>query len=118
MTARKIIYWIATVFLCGLMLYSASMYFTKTEMVRGFFESLGYPTYLVIPLAIAKVLGVVMVLFRKIKWLMEWAYAGMFFDMVLAFTAHQQANDGQYLLALLGIIFLLISYFYGKSVRP
>jgi len=118
MTTRKIIYWIATVFLCGLMLYSASMYFTKTEMVRGFFEHLNYPTYLVIPLAIAKVLGVVMVLSRRIKWLMEWAYAGMFFDMVLAFSAHQHANDGQYLLSILGIGFLLVSYFLGKTVRP
>lgn len=87
-------------------------------MVRGFFEQLNYPTYIVIPLAIAKVLGVAMILFRKIKWLMEWAYAGMFFDMVLAFVAHQYADDGQYLLSLLGIGFLLVSYFYGKSVRP
>lgn len=118
MNIRKISYWIATVFLCGLMLYSASMYFTKTEVVKGFFEHLGYPTYLVIPLAIAKVLGVIVVLSRKIKWLMEWAYAGMCFDMILAFTAHQQANDGAYLLSLLGICFLLISYFLGKSVRP
>ena len=94
------------------------MYFTKTEMVRGFFEQLNYPNYIVIPLAIAKILGVVMVLFRKIKWLMEWAYAGMFFDMLLAFLAHQHADDGGYVLPLLGIFFLLISYFYGKSVRP
>jgi len=100
------------------MLYSASMYFSKTEMVRGFFEQLNYPSYIVIPLAIAKVLGVIMILFRKIKWLMEWAYAGMFFDMVLAFTAHQHADDGAYMLALLGICFLLVSYFFGKSVRP
>jgi len=118
MTARKVIYWIATVFICGLMLYSASMYFTKTEMVKGFFESFNYPSYIVIPLAVAKVLGVLMILFRKIKWLMEWAYAGIFFDLVLASLAHQNAGDGGYVTPLLGIIFLLVSYFYGKSVRP
>lgn len=118
MTTRKIIYWIATVFVCGLMLYSATMYFTKTEMVKGFFESFSYPAYIVIPLAVAKVLGVSMILYRKIKWLMEWAYAGIFFDMVLAFFAHQQADDGGYVLPLLGMFFLLVSYFLGKSVRP
>jgi hypothetical protein len=117
MNTQKIIYWIATVLLCGIMLYSASMYFAKTEMVRGFFEHLNHPSYIVIPLAIAKVLGVIIVLSRKIKWLMEWAYAGMFFDMLLAFAAHQHADDGAYMLSLLGIGFLLVSYFLGKSVR-
>jgi hypothetical protein len=38
------------------------MYFTKTEMVKDFFESLGYPTYIVIPLAVAKTLGVIIIL--------------------------------------------------------
>jgi hypothetical protein len=93
------------------------MYFGKTELVKAFFEQLNYPTYIIIPLAIAKVLGVIMVLSRRIKWLMEWAYAGMFFDMVLAFAAHHHADDGAYMLSSLGICFLLISYFLGKSVR-
>lgn len=100
------------------MLFSASMYFAKTEMVKGIFESFNYPSYIVIPLAVAKILGVAMILFRKIKWLMEWAYAGIFFDLVLAFFAHQQAGDGGQWTPLLGMLFLLISYFYGRSVRP
>ncbi len=114
----KIIYWIATVAMCGIMLFSAQMYFRNTEMVRGFFEALEYPTYLVIPLAIAKILGIITILTNKIKWLKEWAYAGFFFDMVLAFTAHKVANDGGALFATLGLIFLIISYVTGKKVRP
>jgi len=117
MKIRSIIYWIATVSLCGLMLYSATMYLTNTKMVQGYFEHLNYPIYLVLPLAIAKIAGVVMILSRKIKWLTEWAYAGFFFDMILAFAAHQYAEDGAYLLSLLGICMLLISYFLGKLVR-
>ncbi len=76
MKVYKIIYWAATIFLCLLMLYSSSMYFTKTEMVKDFFESLGYPTYIVIPLAVAKTLGVIIILWRKSIWLTEWAYQG------------------------------------------
>ncbi|MDC8005170.1 DoxX family protein [Aureisphaera galaxeae] len=116
MKLQKTIYWIATVLLCGVMLYSASMYFTKTEMVKGFYERLGYPTYLVIPLAVAKVLGVIMVLWRKSKWLTEWAYAGFFFDLVLAFFAHYVLGD-DVTFTLAAVVFLLLSYFFGKEVR-
>ncbi len=116
MKVYKIVYWATTILLCILMLYSASMYFTKTEMVKGFFESLDYPTYIVIPLAIAKVLGVIIILWRKSVCLTEWAYAGFFFDMVLASFAHYFANQGIGL-SVYGLILLLISYYFGKTVR-
>ncbi|MFC4633828.1 DoxX family protein [Dokdonia ponticola] len=118
MKIQKISYWIATLITCGIFVFSAQMYFRNTEMVEGFFEILQYPTYIVIPLAIAKVLGIVMVLWRGIPWLTEWAYAGLFFDAVLAFAAHTHANDGGYLFSLLILIFLPISYFLGKRIRP
>ena len=116
MKLYKLTYWISTVLVSLLFLYSASMYFTNTEMVKGFFESFGYPTYIVIPLAALKVLGVVMILWRKSLWLTEWAYAGFFFDMVLASFAHYFADHGIGL-SVYGLILLLISYFFGKIVR-
>lgn len=116
MKITKIIYWVATVLMCAMFLYSANMYFTKTEMVIGFFEMLNYPPYLVYPLAIAKLLGIVMVLWRKSQWLTEWAYAGFFFDVVLAFFAHEQAGHDLNQ-TLVTIILILVSYFFGKVVR-
>ncbi len=113
----KIIYWIATVVLCSIMLYSAQMYFRHTDMVRGFFESFQYPTYIVIPLAIAKILGIVAILTNKIRWLKEWAYAGFFFDLVLASLAHHYAGHSIGL-SVYTIIILVISYTTGKKVRP
>jgi len=116
MNIQKIIYWIATLAICGVMLYSAQMYFRDPEMVQGFFERFNYPAYLVIPLAIAKVLGVIMILWRKSQWLTEWAYAGIFFDITLAFFAHHFAGDSV-TFTLAAMVFLLISYFFGKAVR-
>ncbi len=116
MKIQRAIYWVATVLMCAMFLYSASMYITKTEMVTGFFEMLNYPTYLVYPLAIAKILGVVMVLWTKSQWLTEWAYAGFFFDVVLAFFAHEHAGH-DVTQTLVTIILVLISYFFGKVVR-
>ncbi|MEH6536733.1 MAG: DoxX family protein [Psychroserpens sp.] len=117
MKTTKILYWIATILLSFLFLYSAQMYFFNTEMVQGYFKVLNYPSYIVIPLAIIKVLGVIMILWRKSNWLTEWAYAGFFFDLVLATAAHQYAGDTLGL-SVVGIPILFISYFLGKQVRP
>ncbi len=117
MKTKQTVYWITTIFLCLLMLYSAQMYVTKTEMVKGFFENLNYPTYFVIPLAILKVFGVAIILWRKSKWLTEWAYAGFFFDLVLATAAHHFAGQGIIGLSLYGLIAIFPSYFLGKIIR-
>jgi len=117
MLVKKIIYWAATAVLCGIMLYSASMYFTKTEMVKGFFENMNYPSYFVIPLAVLKVLGVIMILWRKSTWLTEWAYAGFFFDLVLATAAHHYAGHGIVGFSLYALLAIFPSYFLGKYIR-
>ncbi len=110
-------YWIATIVLCAIMLYSAQMYFFKTEMIRGFFESFHYPTYIVIPLAVAKILGIIAILTNKIKWIKEWAYAGFFFDLVLASLAHYYAGHSVGL-SIYALIILVVSYALGKKIRP
>ena len=109
MKAPKIIYWIVTVMMCLLFLFSAGMYFTKYEMVKGFFQTLGFPTWIVYPLAVAKVLGVIAVLSRQSKMLKEWAYAGFFFDAVLATTAHYMAGHGLLGLSSIAIFLVLVS---------
>lgn len=111
---NKITYWISTGLLCGLMLFSASMYFLQNEMVSEMFIKLGYPTYIIYPLAVAKILGIIAILTKKSKKLKEWAYAGFFFDFVLAVAAHAAIGDGEYAPALLALLFLLISYFYDQ----
>ena len=93
------------------------MYFRNLEMVQNFFQSFNYPTYIVFPLAILKVLGVLMLLWRGIPWLTEWAYAGIFFDVVLAAAAHHHAGD-DITFTLIAMVLLVVSYFFGKEVRP
>ncbi|GAB5565275.1 MAG: hypothetical protein Wins2KO_23380 [Winogradskyella sp.] len=117
MLVKRIIYWVFTGILCGIMLFSATMYFSKTEMVKGFFEDFNFPTYIVIPLAVLKVLGVFIVLFRPSKWLTEWVYAGFFFNLVLATAAHHHAGDGILGGSLLALITVFPSYFLGKYLR-
>lgn len=117
MRLKQAIYWLTTAILCGIMLYSAYMYFSNTETIKGFFESFNYPTYVVIPLAVLKLLGVIMVLWRGNKWLTEWAYAGFFFDLILATAAHYYAGHGILGFSLYALIALFPSYFLGKQIR-
>ena len=115
MDTIKIIYWTSTMIMIAIFAFSAGMYFSNYEMVSGFFESLGYPTYLVYPLAIAKILGIIAILSKKSKVLKEWAYAGFFFDAVLATWAHQQAGDGLGLSAI-AIVVILVSRWYDSKL--
>ena len=116
MKIQKIIYWIATIALSIIMLYSAQMYFFKTELIEGLFKSFNYPNYIIIPLAILKILGVIMILRRRSPWLTEWAYAGFFFDVILATAAHHFAGH-EVGLSVYTIPIILISYFLSKDVR-
>jgi len=114
MNLTKVFYWISTALMCAIFAFSAFMYFTKYEMVSGFFEQLGYPTYVVYPLAVAKVLGIIAVLTRKLNVLKEWAYAGFFFDAVLATAAHWVAGHGVGLSAVAIVAVLASRFFEGR----
>ena len=85
-------------------------------MVEGIFKSLGYPTYIIYPLAFAKIVGVLAILTKKSTFLKELAYAGFFFDFILAVSAHINANDGGHLTALVAMILLVVSYISDKKV--
>ena len=112
----KIIYWIATGLLTALMLMSIGMYFMKHAMVSETFMKLGFPTFIIYPLAIAKLLGLTAILTKKSQFLKEWAYAGFFFDFLLALSAHLVAKDGEFGMAAIAIVLLLVSRIYDGKV--
>ena len=115
MKSNKIIYWISTGLLTALMMFSTGMYFFNYAEINSAFMKLGFPTYIIYPLAIAKLVGLIVIWTKKSKALTEWAYAGFFFTVVLALSAHITANDGEFAPALLGLVFVLVSYISYKN---
>lgn len=113
---NTIIYWAATGLFSALILMGACMYFLKFEMVSGMFLKLGYPTHIIYPLAIAKILGVVAILSKKSPLLKEWAYAGFVFDLILAVMAHIQVADGEFMGALVALVLVLTSRVFEPKV--
>ncbi|MEP1033410.1 DoxX family protein [Ekhidna sp.] len=113
---NKIIYWISTGLLSLLMLTSASMYLVKTSEIIKIFISLGYNERIVIPLAILKILGIIIIWTNLSKTLKEWAYFGFLLDFILALEGHLSTKDGEHLIAVIALILWSISYLYNKKV--
>lgn len=117
MNVEKIIYWIATGIMCALFAFSAFMYFSNTAGIQAYFEGvMGFPSWVVIPLAIAKVLGIIAVLTKQSQMLKEWAYAGFFFDALLASGAHYHAGHGLAGLSMVALVAVLVSRFMDGRV--
>ena len=109
MKTNKIIYWISTGLLCALFIMGAMMYIFNYPRAEGFFISLGFPTWIIYPLATVKILGVITILTRKSNFLKELAYAGFLFDALLAFFAHLMVSDGEHMPALIAFALLIVS---------
>ncbi len=106
----KIIYLVSTALLTLNMLFSAGMYFLNYEMVAKIFVLLSFPTFIIYPLAIAKILGLAAIWSNKSEKLKEWAYAGFVFDLLLASFAHLNAGDGGSIPAFVALAIVSVSY--------
>ncbi|MFT5764818.1 MAG: hypothetical protein ACI8X3_002250 [Saprospiraceae bacterium] len=71
--------------------------------------ALGFPSWIIYPSAILKVLGLLTIWSRISDFLKEWAYAGLFFDAVLALTAHYMAGDGFTMYASVVLVAIIVS---------
>ena len=77
----NIAYWITTGLLAALFLSSAIPNIMMTQQWVDIFKFLGYPTYLLPFLGVAKLLAAVAILVPGNPRLKEWAYAGITFDL-------------------------------------
>ncbi|MDF2379611.1 MAG: DoxX family protein [Candidatus Gracilibacteria bacterium] len=112
---NTIIYWVSTGLFSVMNLIGALMYIIQHDMLIAAYTSLGYPTYLIYPLAAAKILGVATILIRKNGILTQLAYAGFFYLLLLGTAAHIMVQDGEFAPALISLVFLIISYSYSKT---
>jgi hypothetical protein len=110
MKTARILHWIFTGLLSALLLMSASMYIFKHDDIEVAFTSFNFPTWIIYPLAIAKILGVTMILTKFKGWLTEWAYAGILFNALLAMGAHLGVQDGEQMGAIIALVLMIGSY--------
>jgi DoxX-like family len=90
--AKTIGYWATT----GLLVFCMTggvfeLLGVKTTM-EGIMR-LGYPSYIIPALGLGKVLAILAILWPGVPRLKEWAYAGIFFNMMGALVSHVARHD-------------------------
>ena len=116
MKRDKIIYYATTVLVSGMMLFSAFMYLTNPT-IKDKFHLIGFPDYFRVELAVAKVIGGIVLLLPMLSYGIKYAaYVGFSIVFVSAFIAHLATGDsGGAIMPLLFLGVLGISYvFYRK----
>lgn len=79
------LYWIFTVLFSGLMIFASwSSILVNEDSVKLIHDMLGFPEYFIPFTGWAKLIGVVVILIPGFGRIKEWAYAGLFFDLIAA----------------------------------
>ena len=115
----RVTYGVTTALFLLLQAWATWQYFAETPRMTAAIAALGYPSYVMKILGVAKVLGIVAIVTGLSTTLKEWAYAGFTFDACGAFASHLSAGDS-FWLALLpaGVLVVqLASYLCWKHLR-
>ena len=119
MKAIKITYWTTTSLVALLMSYSVFAYLTQPAVDEAF-HHLGYPSYFRVELALAKLVGVVVLVSPVASRIKEWAYAGFTIVFISAFIAHTVSGDpiAARINPIISLALLIVSYVtYHKLQR-
>jgi DoxX-like family len=92
MRAKRVGYWVATGLLVFCMTGGVFELLAMKVTVDGI-TRLGYPAYIVPAFGLGKVLAIFAILWPGLPRLKEWAYAGIFFNMIGATVSHVACKD-------------------------
>lgn len=115
----KIIYWIFTGLAAALLGIGSVFDAISAPDAVKYVVHLGYPTYLVPFLGVAKLAGIAAILIPGYPRIKEWAYAGLVIDLVGALYSHICAGDppATWVFIFLPLLLVAGSYiFYHKHL--
>jgi len=118
MKTKIIFYWISTLLVVAVMTISGVMAVTHAAPMMKALAHLGYPSYFVNLLGIAKLSGVCVLLAPGLLRLKEWAYAGFGITIISAAYSHLLSGDGLMALdPLFFFVMLTVSYLTRPAGR-
>src|SRR5688572_26943645 len=90
--AKTLAYWLATGIVVFCMTGGIFELLSMKTTVEGI-TRLGYPSYIIPALGLGKILAILTLLWPGLPRLKEWAYAGIFFNMLGALVSHVAHED-------------------------
>ena len=110
------LYWIFTILFCALMIFASwPSILVNEDSIKLIHGMLGYPEYFIPFTGWAKLIGAIVLLIPGYGRIKEWAYAGLFFDLVAAVysgIAVSQTFDPLMLTLLFWFVPGILSYIY------
>ena len=110
------LYWIFTILFAVLMIFSSwSSLLVNDDAIKLIHDMLGYPEYFIPFTGWAKLIGSIVILIPGAGRVKEWAYAGLFFDLiavVYSSLAVSPAFDPLMLTMLIWFVPGILSYIY------
>lgn len=102
----------------ALAVVSFGMYFFNHQVAVDAFILYGFPTYIIYPLGVAKVLGLLAIWTKKSEFLKNLAYAGFFYNGILALAAHMMVGEpfSGYVHAVVFLGAVIVSYRYDQKL--
>lgn len=115
---NRIIFWTSTALFCAFMSTSTIPNILSAPEWVAVFKQLGYPSYMLPFIGIAKLLGIIALLVPGFPRIKEWAYAGMFFDLTGAVYSGLSVGGfhPQMLVMLVPFVLGAISYVFHHKI--
>ncbi len=119
MKRQKTIYWTSTIIFVAFMLLSSIPDIIMEPEAVKFITHLGYPTYFIPFIGVAKVLGCIAILIPNFNKIKEWAYAGLVFDLIGAVYSNLMVDGWNNGMLIMVPIFALVyvSYIYNVKLN-
>lgn len=119
MKKTNILYWVFTSLFAFLMLGSAIPDILSSPVaVQGMHVELGYPAFFVPFVGVAKLLGVIAIIIPGFPKIKEWAYAGLFFDLIAATYSIASVGKPDWIFMILPLALAASSYiFYSRRLK-
>jgi uncharacterized membrane protein YphA (DoxX/SURF4 family) len=118
MKKTKTIFWIVTIVFAVFMAFTAVPDVMLVPDAVKFMTHLGYPNYFTVFIGVAKILGCIAIVIPGYFRVKEWAYAGLFFDLMGAIYSIicTAGVDASLLFMVLPVIIGALSYIYYHKV--
>ena len=122
MKKTKILYWVFTILFAAFMIWSSVPGIKPdARTIQFLHDGLGFPIYFIQFISVAKIVGSIAILIPGFDKIKEWAYAGLFFDLIGAIYS-VNAVAGKFepssMFMFLPITLGALSYYFWKKLSP